>query len=196
PVYLVCAIFAPVLMSVFGPGFAAGRTALLILSLGMLPLVGSGNNKIVLLMGGGSGWNLFSAGLALSVNVGLNLILIPRLGINGAALAWAASILIDNVVITAVVWKSLGIHPFGRAYDLSILATVACFGVVPLAVRLTVGPTVTGLAVGVLLGGAAYIVTVIRLRHSLRVSDLREAIAAGVTAGAREASATATGTHP
>src|SRR5439155_3408193 len=65
PVYVTMIVFAPVLMRVFGREFVAGQTALVILSASMLVLIATGNNKIVLLMGGGSAWNLLVTGSSL-----------------------------------------------------------------------------------------------------------------------------------
>mgnify|MGYP000290591202 CR=1 FL=1 len=55
-------------------------------------------NRSVLLLGGKSTWVLIDKVVVLVVNVGLNLVLIPRFGILGAAMAWAVSIVVDNVI--------------------------------------------------------------------------------------------------
>ena len=96
PGYLTMAAFAPVLMGLFGAEFKSGATALTILSLALLVLMGTGNNKIVLLMGGKSKWNLAITSVTLTVNVVLDLILIPKIGINGAAIGWAAATVVPT----------------------------------------------------------------------------------------------------
>ncbi len=73
-------------------------------SLAMLVNLGTGNVTVVLLMGGKSSWGAINTGAALIVNIGLNLLLIPHLGILGAAIAWGASIVVDNVAA----WLSCG----------------------------------------------------------------------------------------
>ena len=97
PLYLVFAIFPAVVLGIFGPRYAGGAGALAVLSLAMLVNLGTGNVTVVLLMGGKSSWGAINTGAALIVNIGLNLLLIPHLGILGAAIAWGASIVVDNV---------------------------------------------------------------------------------------------------
>ena len=75
---LVFAVFGPLLLGVFGRGFDQGSTALAILSVAMLVNLGTGNVTVVLLMGGKSSWNLVNTAIALALNIGLNLVLIPR----------------------------------------------------------------------------------------------------------------------
>ncbi len=93
PMYLGLAVFAPLLLRVFKPQYVSGASSLEILAVTMLVATGIGPVDMVLLMGGRSFWNLSNVIVALGVNVALSLILIPRIGIAGAALAWAGSIL-------------------------------------------------------------------------------------------------------
>jgi O-antigen/teichoic acid export membrane protein len=72
---------------VFGPAFAAAYTPLLVLLPGVVLLGGS---KVLSNEMAGRGYvhyNSMSAGLALALTIGLDLLLIPRLGVTGAALA-------------------------------------------------------------------------------------------------------------
>ena len=80
PLYLSLAFFAPLLLRVFGPGFDTGATALAILCVAMLVSMATGPIDTVLLMAGKSGWNLANTAVALGLNVGLNLVLIPASG--------------------------------------------------------------------------------------------------------------------
>ena len=98
PVYLALAVFAPLMMELFGEEFSEGATALVILSSAMLVNMGTGAVRSALFMGGKSSWILFDNAAALAVNVALNLLLIPELGMTGAAIAWAASILVGNLL--------------------------------------------------------------------------------------------------
>lgn len=188
PVYMALAVFAPLLIQVFGHGFGSGQHVLVILAVGMLALVGTGNNKVVLLMGGGSGWNLVSAGVALAVNLTLNLLLIPPLGITGAALAWTATLMIDNALVTLLVWKVLRLQPFGPAYPIGGLAAAACFGGLGILFRLVAGASVASF---LLYGAAAvglYAVVLRRFRRVLRIDEIRSAIT-GARSGPPEAAA-------
>ena len=100
PLYLTCAIFAVPVMDVFGSGYSTGATALAILSLAYMFELGTGNMNVLLLMSGNSSLNLANSALALLVNIGLNVALIPPFGIEGAAIAWAASVLAYNVAVS------------------------------------------------------------------------------------------------
>ncbi|MDQ3777922.1 MAG: oligosaccharide flippase family protein, partial [Actinomycetota bacterium] len=127
PLYATLAVFAPVFMEIFGPHYVAGATALTILALAGLVNFATGNVTLLLLMAGGSGWNMFNAAASLATNVALNLVLIPRYGIEGAALAWAASIVLNNVLALAEVRLALGFHPFARGYVVAV-AALGLFG--------------------------------------------------------------------
>jgi O-antigen/teichoic acid export membrane protein len=175
PLYLSLAAFAPLVLRLFGPAFVAGQAALTIVALAMLVNMGTGNVQSVLLMGGKSSWNLINMVASLSVNVVLNLLLIPRYGINGAAIAWAASICVDNLASAAEVRFLLGVRTFSRRYLPLLLAAVACYGVLGALLRLRFGPS---LAVFVLFGVIAtvlYGLFLWRSRERLDLATLRDA---------------------
>jgi O-antigen/teichoic acid export membrane protein len=159
PAFFMMACFSPVLMRLFGPTYGSGAHALTILALGMLVLTGTGSNGVVLLMAGKSSWNLGINAVSLAVNLTLNLLLIPHLGIAGAAIAWAATIVINNGVTAVLVWKSVKIDPFGGGFLIAV-GISAIFAVVGLAARLVFGPSVPSLclALGVALPVAAGVV--------------------------------------
>jgi O-antigen/teichoic acid export membrane protein len=173
PVGITTAIFAPLLMRIYGPEFVAGTTALVILSLAFLVQTGTGNNKIVLLMGGKSSLNLVFSAVALVINVGLNLLLIPRYGINGAAIAWAATILFDNGSTTLAVRYILGLRAFGSGWLLVVAAAGICFAAVELAFRITMGPTVTAFVAAGVLGSLLYLVALWFLRKPLQFAAFK-----------------------
>ena len=177
PVYGTMAVFAPFLMGVFGPEFVAGKTALVILSLAMLVNLGTGNVTMVLLMGGKSSWNLFNAVVALTVNVTLNLLLVPPFGASGAAVAWAASLVFVNVAPVFEVRFLLGLRsPFGAGYLLVALATAGTYGGLGLVVRYAFGMSIASFAAFALLATALYAALLWRLRARLQLPELRAAL--------------------
>lgn len=91
----------------------------------MLVASGIGAVDVVLLMGGKSIWNLANTVASLTLNLVLNLLLIPRLGITGAAIAWSVSILVNNLAPLTHVWAFLWLHPFGSAVARAALSAVA-----------------------------------------------------------------------
>jgi O-antigen/teichoic acid export membrane protein len=176
PMYIVMAVFAPFLMRVFGPEFASGQTALLILALSLLVLVGTGNNKVVLLMGGGSAWNLGITTISLVVNLGLSFLLIPKFGMNGAAIALGSGIVADNLMTTLVLRFKMRLQPFGRGYSLVAAGAAVCFGLLGLLVRVFAGMTLTTFLVFGVASSAIYLVFIWRFRNMLQLSVLRAVI--------------------
>jgi O-antigen/teichoic acid export membrane protein len=176
PFYLALALFAPTMLRIFGRSFSrAGATALLVLALAELYDMGTGNVTLVLLMGGKSSWNLFNACLALAANVSLNLVLIPRLGLTGAAIAWAASILIENTAAIIQVRFLLRLSPFGPGYPAATLAGTVLV-VVGAAARLSLGQSFPALAAWVGVGGILYLATLWRFRRQLHFGPLGRAL--------------------
>jgi O-antigen/teichoic acid export membrane protein len=180
PIYLTLALFAPLLLRLFGPTYVEGRTALVIQCIGYLAVVGTGNNKIVLLMAGGSGWNLATIAGSLTLNVILNLALIPRFGMEGASVAFTISITLDSLVTTFIVWRILRIDPFGSGYPLVVGAAVACYGLLGLLVRATLGTTVPAFVLFAVVATTAYGVILWRYRARLRLPAILGALRARV----------------
>lgn len=131
PIYCTFALLAPTILLMFGPEYDRGATVVVILTLVMLVATGCGMVDTVLNMAGRTLWNLANVVLALAVNVTLNLLLIPTLGIEGAAIAWAAAILTNNLVPLAQVGWSLGLHPLGRGTLTAMGLAAVCFGALP-----------------------------------------------------------------
>jgi O-antigen/teichoic acid export membrane protein len=172
PVFLVFAVFGPLLLGVFGTGFDQGATALAILSIAMLVNLGTGNVTVVLLMGGKSSWNLVNTAIALALNIGLNLVLIPRYGIAGSAIAWAVSIIVDNALALVEVWLFLGMRPFGRGYLPAAGTALMCIGGVGLAARAVFGAGAVGFGVFLVVALPLYAVAIWRRREVLRLDEL------------------------
>ena len=76
-------LFAPLLMSIFGPQFERGATAAVILCGAMLVATACGPVDSMLLMAGRSVLSLINTGLALATNVALDLVLVPELRCHG-----------------------------------------------------------------------------------------------------------------
>ena len=138
--------------------------------------VGTGNNKVALLMGGKSSWALASIGISVALNVVLNVILIPHLGIEGAAIAYAVSLTLDTLVIAVAVWAFLGLHPFGRAYPVLLAASLLTFGAIGLFCRVTLGATIGSFALFIVLSVGAFLALVRRARGLLELGVLGQTI--------------------
>ncbi|MEP6464134.1 MAG: oligosaccharide flippase family protein [Frankiaceae bacterium] len=100
------------LLALFGPGFAAAATAMVVLATGKLLDALTGPTALMLTLTGRAPVNVLDNGAVLLLNIGLNLYLIPRHGILGAGIAWAASIWVLNIARIVQVWLLTGILPF------------------------------------------------------------------------------------
>jgi len=196
PLYLVLALYAPYVLALFGPGFVEGSTALTVLAVAMIVVMSAGNNQTVLLMSGRSGAQLRNKALALAVDLGLNLLLVPAWGLGwgmtGAALAWAVTVLLDATLVLAQVRWSIGVRiPMGRVWPAMALAAT---GFVPtgLLARFVLGPDGSPLwLVPLVAGVGGYGVLLHRFRHLLDVEPLRQAL--GRSAGGNPAGGSADG---
>jgi O-antigen/teichoic acid export membrane protein len=127
---------------------------------------------IVLLMGGKSAWNLLNTIAAVVLNVILNVLLIPRLGITGAAIAWSVSILANNLAPLIQVQMFLGLHPIGRETITAAVGALFAFGLIPLIVRAFVAPNLRGFSVAAVLGVVVYASILWRFRSTLSLERL------------------------
>jgi O-antigen/teichoic acid export membrane protein len=175
PIYISMVVMAPGLLALFGQRYQQASTALVILGAGMLVATAVGPIDMVLLMAGKSRWNLANTVVALGLNVGLNLLLIPRWGITGAAIAWSASILANNLLPMTQVWLSLRMHPFATGWVVAALITWASVGLTEWVARLLVGPTLVALIVSGLIGVAVQAALMWRLRGPLHLLAFRDA---------------------
>jgi O-antigen/teichoic acid export membrane protein len=172
PISLTLAAFAPLFMRLFGAEFRAGSTALTILALMMLYVTATGNNVVVLVMSGKTSTSLWVGVVTLGLNVGFNLYLIPRLGINGAALAWAVSLLASNAIIAVILFRRMQLHPFGPAFLHVAAASVLLIGLPSLLFRLLLGPHWLALCATAAIGLPTYLYCMWRLRERLELPAL------------------------
>jgi O-antigen/teichoic acid export membrane protein len=170
PPLLVLTMFSPLFMSIFGHGYALGDAALSILAFSMLANAGTGANMVVLAMAGRSGVNLFIVAATLVPNVVLNLILIPRLGIDGAAIAWMTSIVLTAMLTTTLLWRLYGMSPLGHGFTVVVTATTASYGLLGLATRLLFGMRVVPFLVFATVSSVLYVLILARYRHLLGLS--------------------------
>ena len=173
PLHLTFIVSAPVLLHVFGQGYAVGAPVMLVLATCMLVSTGIGMADTVLLMSGRTAWSLANAVVSLTVQIGLDLWLIPKHGVLGAAIGWGAAILLRNGAAIVQVVISEGVHSLGRQTLVVGLANLVCFAAVPLVSEVLLGESWLSLGVGLVLGGSVYLVALWRFRDLLRLRALR-----------------------
>lgn len=132
PIFFVMFYFPELTISVtFGEKYSAGATALAVLALGMLVHSGLGPTGKGLIAIGQTRLVMLDNTVAASVNVLLNVLLIPTYGIVGAAVASVTAFLTLDVLGLAQLYRHTGIFPIDiglvRVGAISIpLATLIC----------------------------------------------------------------------
>lgn len=122
PAFLVQVLFGHWLLSLFGEEFTAAYTALVILAIGQMVNYASGVTVDIIRMIGRSGLMLANTVFDVTSYVLLNLILIPRYGLEGAALAAALQLASSNVVRATEVWVITRMHPYSPAFAKPLVA--------------------------------------------------------------------------
>lgn len=171
PIFLAVWIYADTVLGLFGSEFTEGSTAIAILAGSALIGTGFGTVDILLVMAGKSMWSFWNSAVALSLNVGLNLLLIPSLGLNGAALAWAVSRIAANVLPLLEVRSHIGFHPFGTGWFHASALSLLTFGGLGLAFRWVGGDELWALAGYLLVATPSFLLLGWRWRRPLDVSD-------------------------
>lgn len=98
----------------FGANYAPGGIALAVLSIGFFTSAAAGRNRATLLAFGDNTPVLVADASTITLNVALNLALIPRYGFVGTAVATTCAYVVRNVVISAFLYQRYGISPFSR----------------------------------------------------------------------------------
>ena len=116
PIIAILVAAGPWVLRAFGPAFPDGAAALAILACGQLVNVMTGSVGYLLIMSGRERDLRNNVLVAAVSNVVLNLCLIPALGISGAAIATATSIVVMNLLSLWKVRRFLGflVLPFMR----------------------------------------------------------------------------------
>jgi O-antigen/teichoic acid export membrane protein len=124
PIFLVTATLADPLMNMFGSEFLAGSIALILLALGQLINASTGTAGLMVLMSGRSKMEMVNVSASLVVNVALCFLLIPGLGVVGAAIANATAAGVINLMRAVEVWIFMRMHAYDYNYLKPIFAGV------------------------------------------------------------------------
>jgi O-antigen/teichoic acid export membrane protein len=107
PLALFVAIFGVQILSLFGPDFADAYRALLVLAGGQLVNALVGPVGLLMTMTGRQGLAAGILGVHTLLAVVLNVLLIPRYGLEGAAVATSLSRVSWNLVMAFAVWRTM-----------------------------------------------------------------------------------------
>jgi O-antigen/teichoic acid export membrane protein len=110
PIALALIVFGDLFLRFYGPQFGPARTALAILSFGQLVNVGMGSVGILLIMTGHERQAARAVAAAAAANIALTIALVPRWGAEGAAAAYAFSMILWNAWMAVSLHRNVGIH--------------------------------------------------------------------------------------
>jgi O-antigen/teichoic acid export membrane protein len=105
---VILALGKPFLM-MFGPDFVAGYPAMFVVSVGLLARAAVGPVERLLTMSGHQTACAVIYGVAFAVAVGLCLLLIPRYGMMGAAVATAVALTLESALLLWITTAKLGL---------------------------------------------------------------------------------------
>ncbi|RCS22478.1 lipopolysaccharide biosynthesis protein [Phyllobacterium salinisoli] len=100
------------LLSLFGPSFTEGYPLLFVLIIGVIARASVGPTESLLNMSGNQNICAALYAVALCINVVLNILLIPRFGLFGAAIATATAMVFEALSLSLTVYHRLGIPMF------------------------------------------------------------------------------------
>jgi O-antigen/teichoic acid export membrane protein len=115
PSLLACALILALgrpLLGLFGSGFESGYDVMFILAIGMLSRAAVGPAERLLNMLGERKQCAFIYAAAFAINLVLCVVLIPRIGIEGAAMATSSALIAESIALYLVAKRRLGFHVF------------------------------------------------------------------------------------
>ena len=104
--------FGKPLLWLFGKDFGAGYDVMFILAVGMLSRAAVGPAERLLNMLGERKQCASVYALAFAINLVLCVLLIPRLGIEGAAVATSTALVVESILLYRIAKRRLGFHVF------------------------------------------------------------------------------------
>jgi O-antigen/teichoic acid export membrane protein len=102
----------PVLLMLFGDGFIGGYHLMVILAVGMMARSSLGPVERLLNMLGQQGACAGVYAIAFLINLAIGIVLIPRIGVDGAAIATATALVAESVMLFLITKRRLGLHVF------------------------------------------------------------------------------------
>lgn len=128
PFFLLCAFEGSDLLALFGPEFRLAALCLTVLSAGHFINSATGSVGYMLTMSGRQNLALANQLGGVSLAIALNLWLIPRWGVLGAAVAMATAMATLNLVRLAQVARLIHLHPYAAGFRHPLLAAAAAVG--------------------------------------------------------------------
>jgi O-antigen/teichoic acid export membrane protein len=138
PVFLIIFLFPEAVLNVFFGALYVQASVVLtlqILALGMFTYVPLGPNVATLVIIGKTKLNMIDDLIGVIMNVSLNILLIPLMGIVGAAIASAISLSTINILKSVQIFRIHKIHPFTMNYLKPVVTSTTLIFVIYLLVK-------------------------------------------------------------
>lgn len=111
--------------SLLPPSYLQGKNVLYIIAFGRLLDMSFGLNSEILFSSKYYRWIVWFTLITLLVTIGLNMLLIPSIGMEGAALAVTSALILFNILKNIFIYMKFGFHCFSKTYiPLIIIAVV------------------------------------------------------------------------
>jgi O-antigen/teichoic acid export membrane protein len=163
PAFVALLVFPRGLLGVFGEDYGRGVIVTVVLAAGQLVNAATGPCGTLLTMCGRVRLNMINNAVALVLNIGLNLLLIPSLGILGAALAWSVSLALVNLARVAQVSRVVGVVPIEPATGKALVAALVAAAAATVSKLTLGGEHPSGWILGCLVVGLSYLAATIML---------------------------------
>jgi O-antigen/teichoic acid export membrane protein len=109
PIVLILVVFGKSILSLYGPAYLSAYPALIVMVIGQFVNVGTGSIGPLLLMTGHEKYSLIGQVISVILYIVLLVVIIPPLGIMGAAIATTINLISWNVLLAWFAWRKLGI---------------------------------------------------------------------------------------
>lgn len=126
PMAFTMIVYAKPLIGLFGHAFEAGAIVLIVGTVGQLFNCAVGSVGYLLLMSGNEVQLIKIQACNAIATLTLNMLLVPRFGIAGAAAASTVSVIITNVWCLAAVHRRLNLQPYNASYKKLVTPAIIC----------------------------------------------------------------------
>ncbi|MFC2169496.1 flippase [Acidobacteriota bacterium] len=137
PVLLALIFFSKSILNIFGQEFLHGATCLIILSFGWIIYSAVGTLAQMLIMTGRQKLHLVNVSAILVLNIISNIILIPKLGIIGAAITTSSCLVLLCFTELIQIYLILNIHPYKIEFLKPFFAGIITSGILLLLIGKT-----------------------------------------------------------
>ncbi|QTV80194.1 lipopolysaccharide biosynthesis protein [Microbacterium sp. NIBRBAC000506063] len=172
PFYLLLMSMGGSVLLIFGSEFAQGWGPMALIASAMMFQTAAGMLQSILLQGGRSTWQMYNKSLALALSIGGNLLLVPLLGVWGAAVTWVVVMVVDNLLAAYQVHWRMGVHLQPRRLLIPALVPVVVYGVGGGFFTWVGGTSILNLLLAAVVLSAIYALALWVLRRPLQIVGL------------------------